>query len=158
VDRAPQRDKVTERRDNLARVALKPADDLLVLPRTLLRNPERVGEVVQRDHRLDAARSQPGDHLSVAPQRRIVPHARLRLDAAPLNREPVRILIKLNHAVEVFFGAVPPVARTACTLVLIDKSAFLLRCKPIVVREVTFYLVRGGGGPPPEGCGEPQFG
>src|SRR5690606_335614 len=124
VDRAPQRDEVAKCRDDLARVALKPADDLLVLPRALLRNPQRVSEVVQRDHRLDAARSQPGDHLAVATKRRLVPHTGLRLDTAPLNREPVRVLVELNHAVEVFFGTVPPITRTAGTLILIDKSAF----------------------------------
>src|SRR5919201_5107237 len=54
--------------------------------RARILEPDRIGEVVERDHRLEPTVAQAGRDLAVALERVIVPAARARLDPAPLDR------------------------------------------------------------------------
>src|SRR5690606_4951721 len=56
---------------------------------------------------------------------------------------PVRVLIQFGHAVEIFFGPVPPVAGQARALVFVNVAAMLFGGIPVVVREIALNLMGG---------------
>ena len=73
--------------------------------------PPRVGEVVQRDHGLEAPRRAQGEDLGVALERRRVEPARRGLQPGPFHREPERVAPDGGGAVQCVFGVAPEVAR-----------------------------------------------
>ena len=87
VDRAPQRHLIAQRFYHARREPTEVVLDQRVLPAADLGQPQRIGEVVECHHRLQAALAQQTQHLGVLAQRRCVEGPRLRLDAAPLHRE-----------------------------------------------------------------------
>ena len=47
-------ESLDQRTDHLADIGLKPGNGIFVLPSPLLDQPHGIGEMVERDHRLDA--------------------------------------------------------------------------------------------------------
>ncbi len=160
VDRAPEGHLVAQRLDYAGREAGEEILDQWVLPRAQLGQPQRVGEVVQRDHRLDAAGAQQAEHLGVLAQRGLVEQSLLRLDPAPFDRDAQAVQPQLSRAVEVGRGdlQVPPVGRGAGHVSVVDAARLLLPCGPLVVPVAALVLVRGGRGPPQEAVGHFQDG
>ena len=73
---------------------------------------------MQRDHRLDAAPPHRRQHVAIAIDRRRIPHAFLRFDAAPLDRQAMRVGVHLRGEVQVLFKTIaPPIARLAGFLI-----------------------------------------
>src|ERR1700733_6404205 len=89
-----------------------------------------MGEVVQRDDRLQAARPAEGEDLGVALQRGVVEGTRLRLEARPLHREAERVAADGRGAVERLLGMAPEVAGQPGT----GGLAGTLPGGPVVVR------------------------
>ncbi len=112
--------------------------------------PAWVGEVVQRDHRRDPALVERREQLAVAPDRRLVEGAVARLDPAPLDREPVRVLAERRHAIEVGYGVAPPAAGLARAVAVPDPAGLLLPVPPLVVVVLTLDLVGCRGRAPQE--------
>ena len=160
VDRTPQRHLVAQRLDDARCEAGEKILDLGILPRADLGQPQRVGEVVQRDHRLDAAGAQQADHLGVLAQAGLVEQPRLRLDPAPLDRQAQAVDPELGRPVEVGRGGlqVPPVGRPAGFGAVMDAARLLLPRGPLVVAVAALVLVRGGRNAPQEAVGHFQDG
>src|SRR5574341_1234706 len=86
IDGAPYTRQIAKRRNDLARVTLKPDHHFRVLPAAFLCHPDRVGEVVECDHRLNPTLAQPFHHLPIASDGALIPDARLRFNTAPFYR------------------------------------------------------------------------
>src|SRR5690606_17803120 len=70
-----------------------------------IRNPNRIGEMVQRDEGADAVGDELVDELSVVLEGALVDFASFRLDSRPLDAEAVRVEVKLLHQRDVLDGA-----------------------------------------------------
>ena len=96
----------------------------------LLPQPPRVGEVVQRHHRLQAARRAQGEDLGVALQGGVVECTGSGLQAGPLHREAEGVAPDGGGPVERLGGMPPEVARQPRAL----DPAGGLPAGPVVVR------------------------
>ena len=76
------------------------------LPPTACGEPLRGGEVMERNHRLDAALPAPGAHPAIVVEGGKGPLALRRLDAAPLQGEPIGAEPQFGHQVDVLGPAV----------------------------------------------------
>src|SRR5208282_2840031 len=99
--------------------------------------------------RPDAALVQSAQNLAVTFQRRLVPNPRLRLDAAPLHRDPQGIDSHFLGQVEIEFRVAPPVAGAPAAVAGLDPSG-RFPCRPLIVVVVAFHLVGRGRNAPEE--------
>jgi len=89
-------------------------------------------------------------HLAVSRQGRFIPFSLTRLNAAPFEGKAQGVLAEGGGAVEVLFGAMPPVGSGARSGSVADLVRELLPGPPVVVSVVAFDLVGGGSGAPEE--------
>jgi len=89
-------------------------------------------------------------HLAVSRQGCCIPFSLLRLAAAPFQGEAQGVLAQGCGAIEVLFGALPPVGSGAGSGSVTDLARELLPGPPVVVSVVAFNLVGGGSGAPEE--------
>src|SRR5438132_9830044 len=75
-------------------------------------------------------------------------NAGLRLDPAPLHRQPVRILIQALQQVEVLSEPAIVIAGWVRDVAVLDPPRLLFPIPPIVCVVAAFHLVRGRGRPP----------
>ena len=122
VEGHPLRAHVAERLDGVAGKAQEERHGTRVGEPPEVLEPHRVVEVVQRHHRLDAARAQGNDHLAIAAQRLIVEVADPRLDTRPVHRHPQRSQAQVAREVEVAFGVLPPVTRDPAAVAGLDVA------------------------------------
>src|SRR5215211_7488793 len=113
-----------------------------MLPAIPFIEPERIGEMMQRDHRCDAALAQSAQHGAIPLERIFIPRIGHWLDSAPFHRHAVRVLPGLCSAVEVLLPApTPPITgqtrRAFC-------MTFLFPLPPLIVCIIAFHLMRGG--------------
>ena len=148
VDRTPQRAQVTQRGHGTRGEAGEALRRGRVQPAALGLQPARVGEVVQRNHRGNAAPAQRKKHGPVAIERGVVEDAFARLDPAPLDREPVGVLAQCSRAIKIRLGIAPPAACVAGAVAVPDPAGLLLPIPPLVVAVLALDLVRAGGGAP----------
>src|SRR5438128_2196541 len=94
--------------------------------------PARVGEMVQRDHRGDAAAPHRLEQFAVALDRAIVEVALAWLDPAPLDREAVGVVAERRRAIQVTFGVAPPATGLAGAVAVPDPAGLLLPVPPLV--------------------------
>ena len=109
--------------------------------------PCGVGEMVQRDHRLHAARAQGLDHLAVMIDRGQVPGTLARLDPAPFDREPMGVVAPRPGQIEILLEQLVVPAGIAGPE---RQLAGLLERPPVVRAIAAFDLMRGRGGTPQE--------
>ena len=95
----PPRDQVAERLGAYSGIPCKTHWSFRSCEAPRLRKPHREREVVQRDHRLHAVPAAGADEVRIVRQRVRVEFPRLRLDASPLHRESVRVVV---HRTELF--------------------------------------------------------
>jgi hypothetical protein len=124
-----------------------------VLPSAPGGHPPRRREVVERQHRRDAAGPQGEALPAVVVDGRGRPLARLGLDAAPLGREAVRAQPEVGDEGEVLVRAVPRVAGVARRLGA-GGALGVLPGPPVVVPVAALDLVGRGRGAPLEPVGE----
>ena len=96
----------------------------------LLAEPERVGEVVQGDDRLEAAVDAHGEDLGVALEGGVVVGARAGLEPGPLDRQAEGVAADGGGTVEGLFGVAPEVTGQAGA----GGAAGALPGGPVVVR------------------------
>jgi hypothetical protein len=112
--------------------------------------------VVQRHHGGHAALLEAAQHGAVFFQRVFVPLVGLRLDAAPLDGDTLRVLVTFGGAVEVLPPApAPPIAGQPRLAVGV---ALLLPLPPLVVGVVALHLVGGRRAAPQEPAREVKRG
>jgi hypothetical protein len=117
--------------------------------RTKAANFSGVSEMMQRDHRGQPAVEHAAQYGTVPIEGFFVPPIGRGLDAAPLDREAVGVLSRLDGAVEVFFpAAAPPIAGQPGFVTVEDASLLLFPGPPVVVGVIALDLVSGGGGTP----------
>ncbi len=143
VEGQPEVAQIAQRIDDRACVALEERDALAVFPAATRRKPERIGEVVQRHHGLDAPVAQAADHGTVAVQRRVIDLAGAGLDTAPLDAQPMGVEPQPLHVIEIALGIGPPIAGEPAAVAVPDGAGLLLVDRPLVVAVVAFCLVRG---------------
>jgi len=154
VDGHPQRHQVPQCLDAAAGVPAEGLDDLVVLPAADVRQPHRVGEVVQGDHRGHATVPERAHHLAVVVQRGRVELAAPGLDPAPLQRQAVGVVAHPTEEVEVLAEADVVLAGVPAAIPGLDLPGPLLPAPPVAVAVVPFNLVRGRGGAPEEALTE----
>src|SRR5258708_38076306 len=154
VERTPQRTQIAERAHDLTYKTLKVSRQFIPGPAIVIGDPQRVGKVMQRNHRRDAAFAQCGQHLSIMIQRGVIPSVRLRLDPAPFDGQSMRVVVHLGGPVKVLGVAPgPPIASATNLLILADVTRCLLPAPPIV-DVLALDLVGGGRTPPQESLWE----
>jgi hypothetical protein len=155
VQRHPQPDAGAERAHDLLRVAAEAGDALRRLPAAGGVEPARVRVVVQRHAGLDPEAAQGRDPLDLELERVVREAARLRLDAAALEREAVGVGGQRRQQREVGGPALAVAGAGAAALRADLQPAGGLPLRPVVVRRA-LDLVRGGGDAPQEaGKGHP---
>src|SRR5258708_38415857 len=114
-------------------ITLKISGHFVPQPAIFLTDPQRIGEVVQRDHRRQAPLAQRLEHLPVLFQGGIIPLAGFRLDAAPLYRQAQRVIVHVHGAIKIFkVAACPPIAGTPGLLILEDMAWGFFPAAPII--------------------------
>src|ERR1700688_2587967 len=78
------------------------------------------------------------------------------LDARPLDREAVRVLLHLAEQREILAVSVVVVAGDSGRVTVGNPTRLLFELPPVVVAVITFDLVGGAGGAPEETVGESQ--
>ena len=136
-------------------VALHGVLDGRALPSPLLRHPLGQGVMDQRHDGLDATLVQRHEDVAVVVEGLSAPAALLRLDAAPLDGEAVRVVADGAGEIEVGAVAVPVVA---CVAARDGDAARLLPRPPVVVVVPALNLVGGGRGAPQEPGREAEVG
>jgi hypothetical protein len=118
-------------------------------------DPDRVGEVVHRDHRADALGAQLVEHLAVVGERGLVPDVAGRLDARPLDAEAVAVEVLIGGELDVGDRAGVAADRVADELAALAEAAVGDRPGPQVpVGQRVGVLDLGGGA----GGAEPEAG
>ena len=121
----------------------------------LVSQPTRMGEVVQRDQRVESALTACAEDVAIPTERRVVPVARRRLAPGPLDREPEAVAPRSHGSIEVVGVTLPEIEcdagplDAACPLPAVPVVPWLARA---VV--VTLDLEPGGRHPEPEPVGE----
>eukprot|EP00962_Isochrysis_galbana_P046846 scaffold18967_cov101-Isochrysis_galbana.AAC.1 len=121
------------------------------LPPALFVPPLWLGEVVKRDHRLDARLAQQHAPRPVALDGSLVKLALARLDAAPLDGEAVAFQAQVAHVLHVLLEPAPHLARHAGALaavhgrLAVSPRLPLLPSVPGAVGQAALHLVGGGG-------------
>src|SRR5690242_2827020 len=123
-------------------------------PSALAHEPQRAGEVVQRDHRGDRLLAQLAEHVPVVADLPGIEHSLRGLDARPLDGQPVGVLVHLAEQREVLAVAVVVVVRDAGPVAIGDVTRLLLPLPPVAVAAITLHLVRGARRPPEKSLGE----
>jgi hypothetical protein len=129
-------------------------DGVAVLPAALVGDPERIGEVVKGDHRREAVVSQGVEHGVVVLDLARVDAAALGLDATPLDREAMGVVMVRGRQPKVLIEALVVAAGDSADAAVCDLAGLLLEPPPIVEAIVAFHLVRRAGGAPQEARGE----
>ena len=133
----------------------KKLDRGFVLPTSHFHQPQRIGKVMQRDHRHHVAFFEPKQHLAVAVKRAFIPAVWLGLDARPFHGKAVRVLISFVGAVKILTPApCPPVCSSTGPVAVQNMAFLLLPGPPVVVQVVAFHLVRSSGSAPQESTGK----
>ena len=156
VEGGPGVAQVAEDRNDVSRVAGEGRHHFGDEPAPALRQPARVREVVESDHGGQASLPQRLQHLAIAAEGRRVPPSRLGLDPAPLDGQAKGGEPQLGGAVEVFLGAVPPVAGHAAHRSVGGVVARLLPGPEVVVDVHPLVLVGSRGRAPEEAVGETE--
>src|SRR5664279_3342216 len=115
--------------------------------------PPRMGEVVEGDDGHDAVLVAGGGHPSVVVEGDVGELPVLRLDATPLEGEPVRAEPEPGDEGDVLGVPVERVARIAAH-VDAARGRIVLHLPPVVVDVAPFDLMGGGGRAPQERLGE----
>ena len=119
---------------------------IIVLPAALFSQPKRIGEMMQCDHRRQAALTQAAQHEAIFLERLFIPFVGRGLDAAPFDREAMRVLVCFDSAVKVFAPApAPPIAGQTRFAV---GMSILFPLPPVVIGIVALDLMRGSGRAP----------
>jgi len=118
------------------------------LPAARVRDPQRAGEVVERHDRHDAVALQRCEHVVVVRDRARVDAAARGLDAAPLEREPVRAVPVRLRQREVRIEAMVVIARVPAAAPAAHDARALLEPPPVVEAIAALDLVRRGRGAP----------
>src|SRR5690348_13295422 len=147
IDGHPPMHQVAQTPLDAFRIARKPADDGWVQPPTGVRQPQRIGEMMQRDDRLETSGADALEHFPIMPQGMVIEHARGWLDTGPLDRQSQRIQAQVAGDGHILRPTVPRIARLTRAM---RYQTRLLRSPPIRVPVVPFRLVRGSGGAPEE--------
>src|SRR5713226_3294983 len=113
---------------------------------------------MQGDHRLDALLAQLAQDVTVVPDLARIELTRRRLDARPLDGQPVGILVQLAQKREILAVAVVVIGRDLGGVAVCDPAGLLLELPPIAVAIVAFDLMGGTRSPPQESLGEPPHG
>ena len=145
VDRHPPRDHVAKRLGARGCIAGKAHRCIGCAEASRLREPHRNREVVQRDHGLHPVAAAGAHHIRVVRQRVAVELPGLRLDACPLDREPVCVVVHRTELREVL--SITPVVIDGDDRV--TSAGDCLRVighppRPVVV-DATLHLMRCGG-------------
>ena len=150
VHRAPPVHLAAELAGAEARERDEARDGLGVLPAAPIGDPQRVGEVVERDERREPAPAQRAEHRVVVGDLGGIEAVGRGLDPAPLERQAV-------HAVPVGGGQRPVLvealvveAGVAAGTAVARGAGSLLEAPPVVEPVAALDLVRRRGGPPPE--------
>ena len=153
VERATPADEVAERLRRRAAEAGEAIGRLRLLPAAVVRHPTGRREVVEGDDRRDAVLVARRAHPAVVVECGLGELALLRLDATPLDREPVRAEAELGKQRDVLGVAVVVVDGVAAGLGAAARGV-VLPCPPVVVPVAALDLVGGGRRPPEEAVGE----
>ncbi len=111
VDRDPPLDEVARLSSDMVGIVGQTRHDLRVAPAAQVGEPARAGEMVQRDHRLDARLFQAFELSPIRVQSGLIEAARLGLDARPLDRHSIGIQTDAAQERDVFGPAIPGIAR-----------------------------------------------
>ena len=147
VDGAPALHLAAVLLEHPLREANKERDVLLWLEAALVLKPQRVGEVVQGNHGLNACSDERIDHGVVVRDRLRIEAPFLGLDPAPLNAESIAVEAELVlHALNVFGIALPVLGRRTRAIAVVDaRVPFLvdriLPSCPVVVGVSAIDLV-----------------
>src|SRR5437867_1944452 len=158
VDRGPEIDQIAVALARETREAHEVRDVSDPLPSAECREPAGIGEVVQRNHRGDAARPAGEEDTAVVVEGPLVVPTRLRLDSAPLDREAVGIEPEGAQDVEVLLVALPAEARCAGAISVPDLPRDLLPIPPVVPVVPPLDLMRGCAGSPEKDAGRHRGG
>ena len=149
--------QVTEFMQNVPSESFEQTRGLRSQKATLVFKPHGVGEVMQADHRLNAAVVECLQHFLVPLNSSRIPSAFVRLNTAPLHGEAKGIYTDFASQVEIALRIRPPIASSTTTVSGFDSSRGLPG-RPLIVMVATFDLVSCGGYSPQEICWEPQAG
>jgi hypothetical protein len=150
VHRAPPVDLAAELARAEAHERAEVLDGLGILPAAAVRDPQRIREVVERDQRAEAASLERLEHRVVVSDGGPVDAAALRHDAAPLERQAVRIVAVALREREVLVEALVVPARRAAHVAAVNAPRDPLEAPPVVLLVAALDLVGGGGGAPME--------
>jgi hypothetical protein len=149
IESAPEADLVRQSLHNLTSEPGEHGATALALESSLFREPQRVGEVVQGDHRLDTVGPEfPHDTL-IMRKNALIEYPFLWFDLAPLHREAIRIQSEGAHELDVLPVAGPVL--TSFPRLLISshtgsgiRTNGVFESEPVVVQAVSLHLVGGG--------------
>ena len=150
VDGAPQSDQVPKLIDNSMHKRHECVRRAGGRPPALAGEPQRAREMVQRDHGLHALLAQLAQDVAVMPDLARVELARGRLDARPLERQPMGVLLHLAKEREILAVPVVVIAGDRRGIAVRDSARLLFELPPIAVAIVSLDLVGGTGGTPQE--------
>src|SRR2546422_7569768 len=148
VDRHPEAGQLAQLVRYAFGVSGESLSSLGRFPTARVSNPGRIGEMVQRDHRLHVAVAQRLQHVGVVLETRPGKLARGRLDPAPFQGQSMRVLVQALEHVEIIRIAPVVVARRIRPIAILDVPRRLLPGPPVVGMIATLDLVGGGGGAP----------
>ena len=154
VDRHPPRDHVAERLDARGGVAGKSNRRLGGGETTGLREPHRKREVLQRDHRLHAVLPAGAHDVGVVRERVRVEPPGLRLDASPLDREAMRVVVHRPELCEILAVAPVVIDRDRRVASAGDRLGMIGDPPRPVVVDAALDLMRRGGAPQEESVGQ----
>jgi hypothetical protein len=143
-------DEVAQSRAHPARETYEVGKVRVRFPPAERGEPARVRKVVERDHRRDAARATRERDGAIVRERCIVIAPGQRFEAAPLDREAIRVEADRPKEIEIFLEALPMEARAARASAPADRAGTFFPLRPIVPVVAAFDLVRGGRGAPEE--------
>src|SRR5258705_4147344 len=150
VDRDPDVHEIAVALAGQSREASEVREIARDLPSAERGEPAWIREMVQRDHRRNAAYAAGDENTAVMLDRSFVVTPGFRFDAAPFDRKPVRIEPERAEKIEILFVAVPMKASGAGSVPVPYLSRQLLPIPPVVPVVPALDLVRGGARTPEE--------
>src|SRR2546426_3157274 len=150
VDGAPEPDEVTELIDHPMHEGQKRNGGSAGCPTPFASKPDRAREVVKGDHRFNALLAQLTQDVAVVTDLTRIELTLRRLDARPLDRQSVGVLLQLAQQSEIVLVSVVVIVCDLGGVAVCDPAGLLLELPPIRVAIVAFDLVGCAGGPPQE--------
>src|SRR5262249_30683571 len=130
VDRAPPVHLAAELARAETHELAEAIDRGAVLPAALIRDPQRIGEMMERDERRQPMTRQRGEDLMIVHDLAAIDAPLLGLEAAPLERQAVRVVPIAGGQREVFVEALVMPASGSAHVAVRDLAGQLLESPP----------------------------